>query len=86
MKYTSLCAPCFALMFSSVVFASPVNINMASADEMAQSLNGIGLSKAQAIVEYRKKNGQFKNASDIVMVRGIGESTFQKNKSDILLK
>jgi competence protein ComEA len=44
------------------------------------------LSKAQAIVEYREAYGEFSRADEIVFVRGIGESTFEKNKSDILVK
>ena len=67
-------------------FAAPVNINTASVSEIAQSLSGVGTTKAQAIVEYREQNGQFKSAGDIVLVNGIGQSTYVKNKQDILVK
>ena len=73
-------------VFSASVFALPVNINEASADEIAEALNGIGISKAQAIVAYRSQNGPFENAIDIVDVKGIGLTTYEKNKADILVK
>ncbi len=73
-------------VFASSVFALPVNINEASADEIADALNGVGISKAQAIVAYREQNGPFANAVDIMQVKGIGETTFEKNRADILVK
>ncbi len=47
---------------------------------------GVGTVKAQAIVDYRASNGLFSNPEQIIMVRGIGDSTFEKNKVDILIK
>ena len=73
-------------VFSSITMATPVNINTASATQIAEALNGIGLSKAQAIVDYRESYGLFTAADEIVFVRGIGDSTFENNKGDILVK
>jgi competence protein ComEA len=75
-----------ALSLSLPVFASPVNINTATAEEISQALNGIGLKKAQAIIHYREQNGIFKKASDIVSVKGIGVSIYKDNSQDILVK
>jgi len=86
MKTITLFAALAAFAISSITSAAPVNINTASASEIAEALNGIGLSKAQAIVEYREAYGEFSRSDEIVFVRGIGESTFEKNKSDILVK
>ena len=86
MKTITSIAALAALIVSSISMAAPVNINSASAEEMAQALNGIGLSKAQAIVEYRETNGLFNQADEIVYVQGIGDSTYQKNRDDILVK
>lgn len=74
------------LCFSSWVFASPVNINSASAEKIASSLSGIGQKKAEAIVAYRKEHGQFKSVDDLTQVKGIGSKTIAKNAQDILLK
>jgi len=86
MKTITTLAAIAAFAISSAGLAAPVNINTASASEIAEALNGIGLSKAQAIVDYREAFGLFTRADEIVFVRGIGESTYEKNKSDILVE
>lgn len=72
--------------FSLSVWAAPVNVNTASAEEISKALLGIGLAKAQAIVTYREANGAFKEVADLTKVKGIGEKTLEKNKLDILLE
>lgn len=59
-----------------------VNINTASVQELT-ILNGIGESKAKAIVNYRDKNGKFKTIKDIMNVSGISETLFSKIKDYI---
>jgi competence protein ComEA len=86
MKTITSIAALAALIVSSISMAAPVNINSASAEEISQALNGIGHTKAQAIVEYRETNGLFNQADEIVYVQGIGDSTYQKNMDDILVK
>ena len=86
MTSLKLSAVLAVFLFSASISAAPVNINTASASDIASSLNGVGISKAQAIVNYRKQNGKFKKSSDIVQVKGIGNATFEKNKADILIK
>ena len=49
------------------------------------SLPGIGESKADAIINYRKENGDFSNLEDIKNVSGIGDSVFEKIKDNIIL-
>lgn len=63
-----------------------VNINTASAEEIANNLNGIGLQKAQAIVAFREANGQFASKDALTAVKGIGEATVAKNSELISLK
>jgi len=45
--------------------------------------NSVGKTKAEAIIEYREKNGDFKSKEDITKVKGIGKSTFEKIKDKI---
>ncbi len=71
--------------FSATLAAAPVNVNTASAEEIAQALNGIGESKARAIVAQREANGPFESATDLTLVKGIGPKIIEKNKDDIRL-
>ncbi len=71
------------LAMSTLAFAGQVNINTADAETISAELNGIGLSKAQAIVEYRKKHGPFRSVDDVSLVKGIGERTLDKVRADI---
>lgn len=71
------------MLFSFNVLAEPVNINKATAKTIAESLKGIGIKKAEAIVKYRKKNGSFKSLTDLSNVHGIGEKTLKSIASDV---
>jgi len=64
-------------------WAGPVNINTADAKTLAKELDGIGPAKAQAIVDYRQKNGTFKNADDLLKVEGIGAKVLEQNRDNI---
>jgi competence protein ComEA len=64
-------------------WAGPVDINRADAATIAKELNGIGPSKAKAIVEYREKNGGFKTADDLSKVKGIGSKMIERNRANI---
>lgn len=66
--------------------AEPVNVNSASAEEIASNLKGIGLSKAQSIVDYREANGPFLHVDEMVKVKGIGVKTIDNNRGMILLE
>jgi competence protein ComEA len=66
-----------------LTFAGEVNINTADAETIAAELNGVGLSKAKAIVEYRTKHGPFRSVDDLSLVKGIGERILDKNRTDI---
>ncbi|MBI4948026.1 helix-hairpin-helix domain-containing protein [Candidatus Berkelbacteria bacterium] len=61
-----------------------ININTATSAQL-ETLNGIGPSKASAIIEYRKKVGGFKNISEINNVSGIGDKTYAAIKDFITL-
>jgi competence protein ComEA len=63
----------------------PVNVNTATAEEIAEALKGVGMSKAEAIVSYRTEHGDFKHADELVNVKGIGIRTVDINREYILL-
>lgn len=66
------------------VSAGPVNINTAGTEEL-QTLPNIGPQKAQAIIDYRNKNGGFKSVEDLKNVSGIGDKTFDGLKQFLKL-
>ncbi|KGQ69695.1 hypothetical protein A1D23_00835 [Chelonobacter oris] len=57
-----------------------VKLNSATAQELEKGLLGIGAKKAQAIVEYREKNGNFISIDQLADVAGIGKATVEKNR------
>jgi competence protein ComEA len=66
-----------------LVWAGPVDINTADAATIAKELQGIGLSRAQAIVAYREKNGAFRSADDLRKIKGIGQKVLERNRAYI---
>lgn len=72
-----------ASLIPVLAWSGPVDINKADAKTIAKELNGIGLSRAQAIVEYREKNGGFKSLDELRKVKGIGAKTLEQNRSNI---
>jgi len=73
------------LLPAGAALAGPVNLNSADAATLAKELDGIGPAKAQAIVEYRQKNGPFRSAEDLLKVDGIGDKVLEQNRSNIRL-
>lgn len=78
-------ASLFALPSAAVQTGQPVNINTADAQAIAAHLNGIGIKKAEAIIEYRKEHGPFKTLEDLKSVKGIGDATVANNEKLIQL-
>lgn len=73
------------LMFMvSFVFAV-VNVNRANAAQL-QTLNGIGPSKADEIIKYRKTHGAFKSVDGLLDVKGIGPKTLEHMKSQVSVR
>jgi len=68
------------------IYAQPVDINKANAQEISDALKGVGLKKADAIVKYRQQHGAFSSVDELANVKGIGEKTIKKNKKNIYLK
>ena len=76
----TILAAAFAL--NMLTAQAAVDLNSATAADL-QDVSGIGPKKAEAIVEYRKKNGQFKSVDDLDKVPGFGKSTVDKVKKDL---
>ena len=66
--------------------AQTVNINEADAETLSAQLIGVGKSRAEAIVRYREEFGPFFTVEDLLQVKGIGESTLERNRARIALE
>lgn len=81
-----LLAAAIALLIAPVLaIAAEININ--TADRMAlEGLDGIGPTKAEAIVQYRETNGPFTSVDDLDNVSGIGEATLEANRDRLTVE
>ncbi|MBO6148343.1 MAG: ComEA family DNA-binding protein [Lachnospiraceae bacterium] len=59
-----------------------ININTASLSDL-MTINGIGETRAQAIIDYREEHGSFATIEDIKLVNGIKDGLFNKIKDQI---
>jgi competence protein ComEA len=64
------------------IISAAVNINTATKEELT-SLKGIGEKRAQAIINYRTKNGPFKTVDDLEKVPGIGPGLMKQIRPQI---
>jgi competence protein ComEA len=62
-----------------------VNINQATAQELAAAMSGVGEARAQAIVRHREANGAFASVEDLVQVSGVGRGTLEANRDRITI-
>lgn len=74
------------LTITSLCYAGSVNINIADAQTIATEIKGIGMTKAEAIVEYRKQNGPFVSIDDLINVKGIGARIIETNKEKLAVE
>lgn len=65
---------------------SKVNINSADSDTLARELNGVGIAKARAIVDYREAHGAFASVDELLEVKGIGTAILQKNLNKLAIE
>ncbi|MDD2701660.1 MAG: helix-hairpin-helix domain-containing protein [Sideroxydans sp.] len=69
------------LLFSGSLYAA-VDLNTASVEEL-QAVKGIGVSKAEAIVQHRKQHGPFKRVEELDEVKGFGKKSVERLRSEL---
>lgn len=90
-RYLKACMLSFGLLTMALTSAvatadEPVNINLANAEVLADALHGVGIKKAERIIEYREAHGPFEHVEELAAVRGIGLDTVEKNRDIIRLQ
>ena len=73
------------LSFSTWVGAEPLDLNNADAQTLAETLKGVGESKAQAIINYREQHGPFQSVDDLEKVSGIGPRLLEQNRNRVMV-
>lgn len=68
-----------------MVASGNVNINTATAELLALELKGVGIKRAQAIVDYRSEYGPFQSAEQLQDIKGIGDVLVKQNFDKIRL-
>jgi competence protein ComEA len=71
-------------LFLSVSAWAAVDLNATTQSEL-EAVKGIGPAKAKAIIDYRTKNGPFKNVDDLMAVRGFGKASVAKLKGELVI-
>jgi len=56
-----------------------IDLNRAEA-WLLEALPGIGVARAQAIIDYRNQNGPFRNTYELTKVEDIGTATYEQIK------
>jgi competence ComEA-like helix-hairpin-helix protein len=62
-----------------------VDLNSATSQQL-EELPGIGPTRANAILEFRKKNGRFRSVNDLLVVKGISRKELEKIRPYIVVK
>lgn len=69
----------------AVAQTATINLNSADAETLTRELNGIGETKAKAIVAYREAHGPFGSVDELLEIKGIGAATLEKNRAKLSL-
>jgi competence protein ComEA len=63
--------------------AESININTADKETLMSVIKGVGETRAEAIIAYRKENGDFKSVDELINVKGIGQATVDKHREQL---
>ena len=66
--------------------AETININTADKETLMAVIKGVGDKKAEAIIQYREKNGPFKSIDELSNIKGIDVGILEKNKDSLTIE
>lgn len=77
----------FALNVSPIGMNEPQRVDINRAEVwLLQALPGIGETRAKAIIDYRSRNGMFRNINELTKVEGIGLALYEQVKGLITIE
>lgn len=76
-------APPELVVSKPAAVGGPIDLNLADAGTLQRELNGIGKTKAEAIVAYREANGPFMSVDELLEIKGIGKSLLERNRDKL---
>jgi competence protein ComEA len=65
--------------------ASKIDLNRATLEQL-ETIPGVGPALAQRILDFREEHGPFRRVEDLLKVKGIGEKSFQKMQSYVVVE
>ena len=83
-NWRNLCAAAL-ITIACGASAEPVDINLDSAERLAENIVGVGPVIADRIVAYREQNGAFESLDQLLEVPGVGEKVLERNRETILI-
>ncbi|MBV4503478.1 ComEA family DNA-binding protein [Pseudomonas sp. BW13M1] len=75
-----------AAVVSSLGQGNRVDLNKADSQTLQKALDGIGQSKAQAIIAYREANGPFTSVDELLEIKGIGSALLERNRDRLTVE
>ena len=79
MKYLKTLLFVFGIFMPVMLFAAPVNINKADKQTLLSNLDNISEAQADAIINYRKKEGAIVGLFELYNVKGLGRDFIRPN-------
>jgi len=86
LRLTRILALLILISTPGLAAAGMINLNSADAKSLSNTLDGIGLTKARAIVAYRNQHGNFSSLDQLLQVKGVGKKTLERNRDKITLE
>lgn len=71
------------VLLSVSVSFTPIDINKADAELLADEVGGLDLGQAEAIVRYRERNGAFTSVEQLTNVPGISKLIIENNRGNL---
>ena len=84
-RLASLAVTALLCVITATTASAQIDINRADAKTLAETMSGVGLVRAEAIVAYRNAHGPFHSVEELSRIDGIGTRTIAANRTAIVI-